>query len=57
MDHKNLLKRRFDFYKEIKKKVEVYLGRQSLAIRQYKKNYDLELGQIKSIKLKKKYEE
>ncbi len=47
MDHKELLKRRFEFYTEIKNKVKIFLGRPSRTLESYENAYTDELKKIK----------
>lgn len=47
MDHKELLKRRFEFYKEIKSKVESHLGTSSRQLARYKKVFSTEIRSVR----------
>ncbi len=47
MDHKELLKRRFEFYTEIKQKVESYLGKTSRQLEAYVATYSAEVRTFK----------
>ncbi len=49
MNHKDLLKRRIEFYEEIKNRVETILGKSAASIERYKKHY---LTEIKIAKAK-----
>jgi uncharacterized iron-regulated protein len=50
MDHKDLLKRRIEFYRETKHRVESILGKTSVSIERYRRHY---LAEIKKTKAKK----